>query len=122
MSAASAVPILPSPDLDRSWAFYRYLGFGLLSRTEDYLRVAFGRIELHLYLDPGLEPVRNGGGCWLRVADADALRTVWQADGVACLDLPGADPYGPTLFAVVDPGGNTLRVGPLAAERVSAAP
>src|ERR1700738_227803 len=110
---SSAVPILPSPDLDRSLAFYAYLGFTLLGRTEDYLRIALDGIELHFYLDPGLEPVANGAGCYLRLADPEALRAAWSADGVACLDVPGSEAYGRPLFAVVDPGGNTLRIGPL---------
>ena len=113
VSNSSAVPILPSPDLDRSLAFYAYLGFTLLGRTEDYLRIALDDIELHFYLDPGLEPVANGAGCYLRLADPEALRAAWNADGVACLDMPGTEAYGRTLFAVVDPGGNTLRIGPL---------
>jgi len=115
-AVSSAVPILPSLDLDRSLAFYAYLGFELLSRTADYLRVALDGAELHLYLDPDLEPVANGAGCYLRFADPGALRAAWSADRVDCLDLPdlpGAEAYGPTDFAVIDPGGNTLRVGPL---------
>jgi catechol 2,3-dioxygenase-like lactoylglutathione lyase family enzyme len=110
---SSAVPILPSPDLDRSLAFYAYLGFTLLGRTEDYLRVALDDVELHFYLDPGLEPVANSAGCYLRLAEPEAQRAAWNADGVACLDMPGSEAYGRTLFAVVDPGGNTLRIGPL---------
>lgn len=121
-AASSAVPILPSPDLDQSLAFYAYLGFRLLGRTEDYLRVALGSAELHLYLDPGLEPLANGAGCYLRFADPGALRGAWSTDGVALLDLPGSEPYGPTLFAVIDPGGNTLRFGPLPTPTPAPAP
>lgn len=110
----SAVPILPSSDLDRSAPCYAYLGFRVLARGADYLRVARDGLELHLYLDPGLDAVANGAGCLLRVADPAALRGSWCADGVACLDVPGSGEYGETLFAVVDPDGNTLRIGPLA--------
>ena len=113
VSTSSAVPILPSPDLDRSLAFYSYLGFELLGRTEDYLRVALDGAEVHFYLDPELEPVVNGAGCYLRFADPGALLAGWSADGVACLEMPGTAAYGRTLFAIVDPGGNTLRIGPL---------
>jgi len=113
VSTSSAVPILPSPDLDRSLAFYAYLGFEVLGRTEDYLRVALDGAEVHFYLEPDLEPVVNGAGCYLRFADPGALLAGWSADGVACLEMPGTAAYGRTLFAIVDPGGNTLRIGPL---------
>jgi hypothetical protein len=112
-----AVPILPSADLDRALGCYTYLGFTVLGRTADYLRLALGPVELHLYLDPGLDPLRNSAGCYVRVADPAALRTAWADDGVNCLDLPGTDGYGRSLFAVIDSDGNTLRVGPLSRHR-----
>ena len=114
----SAVPILPSTDLSRSEAFYAYLGFKVLGRTRDYLRVAREAIELHLYLDPAHDPVTSAAGCYLRVSDPDALRAAWRADGIPCHEVPGSAAYGITRFAVVDPDGNTLRYGPL--ERVAA--
>ncbi|HWG22974.1 VOC family protein [Actinospica sp.] len=108
----SAVPILPSGDLRRAEAFYRYLGFRATGRGADYLRVARGDIELHLYLAPGLDPPANPAGCYLRVADPAGLRAGWRADGVNCLDVAGSRAYGETVFALVDPDGNTLRYGP----------
>lgn len=114
VSVGQAVPILPSADLDRALACYRYLGFHMLGRIGDYLRLALGPVELHLYLEPGLDPVHNSSGCYLRVADPAALRTAWRADGVNCLDVPASVAYGPSLFAVIDSDGNTLRIGPLA--------
>lgn len=113
LRAGQAVPILPSGDLDRALACYAYLGFTVLGRTADYLRLAFGPIELHLYLDPALDPLRNSAGCYLRVPDPAALRMAWCDDGVNCLDLPGTTAYGTSLFAVIDSDGNTLRFGPL---------
>lgn len=108
-----AVPVLPSSDLARSQAFYSYLGFAVLGRSRDYLRVADGKIELHLYLDGGTDPLANSAGCYLRVPDPDALCEAWTADGVNCLQVPNSSDYGATLFAIVDPDGNTLRYGPL---------
>jgi hypothetical protein len=110
---SQAVPILPSADLDRALACYRYLGFALLGRASDYLRLSLGPVELHLYLEPALDPLRNSAGCYLRVADPAALRKAWDGDGVNCLDLPGIAAYGTSLFAVIDSDGNTLRIGPL---------
>ena len=108
-----AVPVLPSADLARSQAYYTYLGFSVLGRTADYLRVADGTIELHLYLDGRNDPLANSAGCYLRVEDPDALHAAWTADGVNCLQVPNSSDYGATLFAIVDPDGNTLRYGPL---------
>jgi hypothetical protein len=45
------------------------------------------------------------------VADPARLRTTWCTDGINCLEIPGSDGYGETLFALIDPDGNTLRYG-----------
>ena len=107
----TAVPILPTGDLGRAEAFYSYLGFRVTARGEDYLQLVHGRIELHLYLADGLDPLANPAGCYLRVADPAKLRTAWCTDGIDCLEMPGSDGYGETLFALIDPDGNTLRYG-----------
>lgn len=115
---ATLVPILPSSDLDRSLAYYRYLGFDLLERAADYARLSWRDAELHLYPNPAVDPRANSAGCYLKVADPDALRAAWSGDGVDCVEVVGAadrnapDSFGPTAFAVVDPDGNTLRIGP----------
>jgi len=106
-----AVPILPSGDLRRAEAFYSYLGFRVVGRSEDYLRLAHGGIELHLYFAVGHDPLANPAGCFLRVADPTGLRAAWCTDGLDCLDVAGSGSYGETLFALVDPDGNTLRYG-----------
>jgi catechol 2,3-dioxygenase-like lactoylglutathione lyase family enzyme len=111
LAAESAVPILPSGDLARAEAFYTYLGFRVAGRGPDYLQLAHGAIELHLYLAAGHDPLANPAGCYLRVADPAALRVSWRTDGIDCLEVPGSGPYGETLFALVDPDGNTLRYG-----------
>jgi catechol 2,3-dioxygenase-like lactoylglutathione lyase family enzyme len=108
----SVVPILPSGDLGRAEAFYTYLGFRVTGRGADYLQLVHGGIELHLYLTAGLDPLVNPAGCYLRVADPARLRAAWCTDGINCLEVPGCDGYGETLFALIDPDGNTLRYGP----------
>lgn len=109
------MPILPSSDLERSVAYYRYLGFELLERSADYVRLSWRDAELHLYPHPAIDPLANSAGCYLRVADPDAVAKAWAGDGVDCLDMTVPPHYGPTVFAVVDPDGNTLRFGPHAA-------
>ena len=110
-SVAIAVPILPSGDLRRAEAFYAYLGFAVVRRGPDYLQLAQDGIELHLYLADDLDPLTNPAGCYLRVPDPAGLRAHWCSDGVNCLELPVGAAYGETVFAVVDPDGNTLRYG-----------
>lgn len=111
-SYGTAVPILPSGDLGRSAEFYRYLGFETLALTSDYLRASWDGIEIHLYSTSGMDPVANPAGCYLRLADPESVRARWRTDGLQCLDVPVDDSYGTTTFAVVDPDGNTLRIGP----------
>ncbi|HEV3169095.1 MAG TPA: hypothetical protein VGZ32_02085 [Actinocrinis sp.] len=109
---ATLVPVLPSVNLDRSLAHYRYLGFRVLEHAEDYARLAWSDAELHIYRQPELDPAANCIGCYVRVTDPQALRATWAGDGVECLDMSISSHYGPTAFAVVDPDGNTLRIGP----------
>ena len=108
----AAVPILPSGDLRQAEAFYRYLGFRVAGRGGDYLRLTNGSIELHFYLVPGHDALANSAGCYLRVADPAGLRAACRTDGLNCLEVAGGSgAYGETVFALVDPDGNTLRYG-----------
>lgn len=110
---AALVPILPSSDLARSLAYYRYLGFDVVEQAPDYARLSWHGAELHLYPHSDLDALANWAGCYVRVADPELVRTAWKRDGVECLEAPAPAHCGPTLFAVVDPDGNTLRIGPL---------
>jgi catechol 2,3-dioxygenase-like lactoylglutathione lyase family enzyme len=110
---STAVPILPSEDLDRSRAFYSFLGFRVLSQSPDYLRIALDSVQLHLYLMSGTDPRTNPEGWYLCTAQPEELREKWCADGVDCPAAQVPAEYGSTVFALVDPDGNMLRVGPL---------
>lgn len=110
---STAVPILPSEDLDRSRAFYSFLGFRVLSQTPDYLRIALDSVQLHFYLTSDTDPRTNQEGWYLCTAQPDELRERWCADGVDCPAATVPAEYGATVFALVDPDGNMLRVGPL---------
>lgn len=116
-----AVPILPSRDLRETLAFYERLGFenrGAEPEVWDYLIVGRGGIELHFHAEPAVDPLTTDFGCYLRVADADALHAEWGRIGVAHdpatgsrLVAPVTTDYGLREFALVDPTGNLLRVG-----------
>jgi catechol 2,3-dioxygenase-like lactoylglutathione lyase family enzyme len=113
----SAVPILPSRDLDETLAFYLALGFEDRGGPHDewnYLILGRGGIELHFYGDPEVDPLATSAGCYLRVPDADALHAEWQAVAAATggtLEPPEDTAYGMREFALVDPSGNLVRVG-----------
>ena len=116
---ATAIPVLPSRDLDETVAFWGLLGFELVFEQEDpdpYAILAWGAVELHFFGHSGVEPAGSLAGCYLRVDDADVVHRSWRT-----LDLPGAGiprlseiadrPWGMREFEVVDPDGNRVRVG-----------
>ena len=119
--AESAVPILPSRDLRETLAFYERLGFanqGAPPEEWDYLIIGRGGIELHFYAAPDTDPLTTSAGCYLRVADADAVHDEWKTIGVAAdpntgsrLEAPTDTDYGMREFALIDPSGNLIRVG-----------
>jgi len=109
---ATSAPILPSADLRRTRAFYCFLGFTVVDASEDYLRVRYDDAEIHFYPAPHTDPDTNASGWYLRVEHPEELREKWAADGAECLDVPVPAVFGTTVFAVIDPDGGLLRVGP----------
>ena len=117
----SAVPILPSRDLDDTLRFYERLGFrnqGAPPDVWDYLIIGRGGIELHFFAMPEVDPLTTYSSCYLRVPDADALHAEWSAIGVPTdpetgsrLIAPMDTDYGMREFALVDRSGNLVRVG-----------
>ena len=108
---ATSVPILPSADLERTRAFYCFLGFTVVDASGDYLRLRYGDAEAHFYPAPDTRPENNPAGWYLRVAEPEQLRERWRGYGLECLDVPVPAVYGPTLFAVLDPDGGMVRIG-----------
>jgi catechol 2,3-dioxygenase-like lactoylglutathione lyase family enzyme len=118
--ADRAVPVMPSRDLEESLAFYEALGFqnrGAPPEQWDYLIVGRGGVELHFYAEPTVDPLTTASGCYVFVADAQALYDEWAplvvADPVtgSRLVAPMDTDYRMREFAVVDRSGNLLRVG-----------
>jgi len=81
--------------------------------ADEYLRLRFDDAEVHFYPAADTDPAANASGWYLRVEEPEELREKWQHDGVECPDVPVPAVYGPTLFAVADPDGALLRVGPV---------
>lgn len=107
------VAIVPSSDLDASEAFYRRLGFEVMSDYGDYRILADGR-GWHLHLNKVRGWPRkiedNPFGLYLYVEDVDAVagrvRELIIEDGT-----PHRKPWGTYEFAVSDPSGTLVRIG-----------
>jgi catechol 2,3-dioxygenase-like lactoylglutathione lyase family enzyme len=116
-----AVPVLPSRHLRETLAFYERLGFesrGQPPERWNYLILGRGGVELHFWLHEDVDPLTTDAGCYVRVADADALHAEWERLGVPTdpatgsrLVAPVETDYGMREFALVDPSGNLLRIG-----------
>jgi catechol 2,3-dioxygenase-like lactoylglutathione lyase family enzyme len=118
--AERTVPILPSRDLQESLAFYSSLGFenrGAPPDEWDYLIIGRGGLELHLYAEPGVDPLTTAFSCYAFVDDAQALYDEWSEKVVpdpatgSRLVAPVSTDYGMLEFALVDRSGNLVRVG-----------
>jgi catechol 2,3-dioxygenase-like lactoylglutathione lyase family enzyme len=111
--AHRVVAILPSGDLDASEAFYRHLGFQLVSDYGDYRILADGKgWHLHLNRVEGW-PAKvedNPCGLYLYVEDVDAVADRVR-DRIIEKGAPHAKPWGTYEFAVSDPSGTLVRVG-----------
>ncbi len=116
-----AVPVLPVSELAHSVAWYTRLGFAVRAEYDGYAILGFEGTELHLAEHPDTPPATESlSGCYLRVADADALHARWTALGAREVAPPGDRPWGQREFATEDPDGNLWRVGSPLVERSSA--
>ena len=109
------IPILASRDIAETTRFYERLGFGVVNLYEDfgpaYLVVRRDDVELHFVHSPDVDPAESHGGCYLRVADAQAVHEDWERLGLDQMHPPRDTPWGMREFFVVDPSGNLLRIG-----------
>jgi catechol 2,3-dioxygenase-like lactoylglutathione lyase family enzyme len=112
-----AIPILPSRSLRETLVFYGRLGFdGEIMGSDDYAILTRGPLELHFFAHPTLRPEDSWAGCYLRVADVDAMYLAFAEAALPRQGIPRMDgvenkPWGMREFAVVDADGNLLRVG-----------
>jgi catechol 2,3-dioxygenase-like lactoylglutathione lyase family enzyme len=105
--------IVPCRDLEASTAFYRRLGFEVVSDHGHYRLLDDGRgWRLHLNRTPDWPATveDNALGLYLYVEDVDAM-----AERVRELiindDQPRLKPWGTYEFAVSDPNGTLVRIG-----------
>jgi catechol 2,3-dioxygenase-like lactoylglutathione lyase family enzyme len=119
LTLRSAVPILPSRDLDETRMFYERLGFRMSGDIYDgYMLLSREAAELHFFLKRDVDPLTTDFSCYLRVDSADALYEEWAALRIphdaatgSRLIAPVDTDYGMREFALVDRSGNLLRIG-----------
>jgi len=111
-----AVAIVPTSDMDASEAFYRRLGFTVVSNHGHYRILEDGRgWHLHMTHAPGWPPHIEGNpfGLYLYAEDVDRV-----AEQVRDVIIPGSGPeykpWGTYEFAVSDPSGLLVRIGRIA--------
>lgn len=113
------IPILASRDISETVDFYRRLGFDVVNLYDQfgpaYLLLRRDDVELHFVHTPDVRPDESSGGCYLRLADAQAVYDDWEPLQLPEVHAPQDTPWGMREFFVVDPSGNLLRIGtPLA--------
>ncbi len=109
------IPILASRDIAETTDYYQRLGFGVVRLHEEfgppYLLMRRDDVELHFVHSPEVDPDGSSGGCYLRLADAQAVYDEWEPLGLDAIHPPRDTPWGMREFFVVDPSGNLLRIG-----------
>jgi catechol 2,3-dioxygenase-like lactoylglutathione lyase family enzyme len=116
-----AVPILPARNLVETRAFYERLGFETVGWWPDgfggYAILERGNLELHFFAFPDLDPFESYAQCYWRIAELDDLHAELRqlglpAEGIPRLTPVESKPWGVREFALVDPNGTLVRVGP----------
>ncbi len=109
---ARTIPVLPSPDIGATKAFYRdSLGFAVIGpEMDDYLIVRRDEMEIHFWLaeDRKLPEVSS---CYIRGGQVSALYAEFSQRGVDRLSDFAVRPWNMKEFYVHDPHGNLLRFG-----------
>lgn len=126
----TTIPILPCPAIDPVLDFYQALGFEVTyrqKRPNTYAVVRRDGIELQFFVLKGLDPAQSYSTCYVLAPDVDTLYGAFTdglrrslgrlpTRGVPRIGALKDMSYGVRQFVMVDPAGNTIRVGrPLAA-------
>ncbi|MEV6845187.1 VOC family protein [Actinoplanes sp. NPDC051411] len=106
--ARTAIPILPSADLDRTAAYWTRFAFTETDRYPGYLLLNSGNAELH-FSQPGA--AFSPGECFVHVGDARRLWKRLHDQDVAGIGPVADTDYGLREFVATDPDGNRIRFG-----------
>lgn len=117
---ARTIPVLPSPEIAVSAAFYgERLGFAIIYRDSDYLIVRRDEMELHFWRTPETD-LPEKSSCYIRGGQIAALHAEFHAAGLPRLSSFEIRPWNMAEFYLHDPHGNLLRFG-MAPEELPAA-
>lgn len=124
MAGETTTPLLPCAAIDEIARFYEALGFRTTyrqRRPNGYAIVAREDLALHFFSMEGFVPADSYGSCLVGVPDAselylafrEGLRALYGAvptSGIPRLTRPRKKQQGVVGFALIDPGGNWIRV------------
>jgi catechol 2,3-dioxygenase-like lactoylglutathione lyase family enzyme len=138
MANEVTVPLLPCRDIDEIDEFYTALGFHRTyrqTRPNPYLALRREDLHLHFFGMPGVEPAESYSTCLVLVEDIGELYRAFAAGMRAAYGKvlvagiprmtrprPRKNNDGLTGFAVIDPGGNWIRISATAADRATGKP
>jgi hypothetical protein len=108
---------LPSRNFAATVAFYAALGFAPAYRSDGWMILTRGPLEVEFFPWPDLDPFASNSSACVRVDDLDGLLSAWRSAGLtdnphaiprltAITKLPGV----PRMFALVDADGSLLRI------------
>lgn len=111
------VPNLPARDLERTAAFYGRCGFEPTYRSDSWLILRRGELELEFFHFPELVPEESSFMCSVRVDDVDELYRQIRDSGVEelAVGIPRlvpvrAQPWGQRAGFLVDLDGTELHL------------
>ncbi|HEY2203574.1 MAG TPA: MarR family transcriptional regulator [Pseudonocardia sp.] len=107
-------PIFGVRDLARALEHYARLGFRVdaYADGDEYGFAHRDGVELHLALQPDMDPLVGAGAAYLFVRDADDLAREWSRPGIGGRLHPPVDTdYRVREGAHIDPDGNLIRFG-----------
>jgi hypothetical protein len=126
MANEVTVPLLPCPSIDEIVEFYTMLGFTQTYRQNipnPYVALRREDINLHFFGIPGFKPEDSYGSCLVIVPDTGELYRAFAAamraahgrllvSGIPRMTRPRKRKNADNLsgFAVIDPGGNWIRI------------
>lgn len=124
MAGETTTPLLPCAAIDEIARFYEALGFRTTyrqRRPNGYAIVVREDLELHFFSMDGFVPADSYGSCLVGVPDAgvlylafrEGLRSLYGTvpiGGIPRLTRPRKKQHGVVGFALIDPGGNWIRI------------